>query len=163
MSEIVIGSLNRVFSLSFTFAMYKLSKSYENVSFPSSSNAYGAKIVCLSLCKETQTISPAGKKLLAIFNTGQTRTNHWNLPSIPWWLTCIKTSKSKSLRRFKYTVHPLFKALYRYTRLKYKTKVGKTGFLDRIEKNKLVFVFHQNCLKTYPHTDATQRKTQLWP
>ena len=137
MSEIVIGSLNRVFSLSFTFAMYKLSKSYENVSFPASSNAYRAKIVRLSLCKETQTISLAGKKLLAIFNTGQTWTNHWNFPSIPWWLTCIKTSKSKSLRRFKYTVHPLhplFKALYRYTRLKYKTKVEKTRFLDRIEK-----------------------------
>jgi hypothetical protein len=37
------------------------------------SNAYGAKIVRLSLCKETQTISLAGKKLLAIFNTGQTQ------------------------------------------------------------------------------------------
>ena len=45
----------------FTFAMYKLSKSCENVSFPASSNAYGAKIVRLSLCKETQTISLAGK------------------------------------------------------------------------------------------------------
>jgi hypothetical protein len=74
-------------------------------------------------------------------NTGQTRTNHWNFPSIPWWLTCIKTSKPKSLRRFKYTVHPLFKALYRYTRLKYKTKEGKTGnsgVLDRIERKYLV-------------------------
>ena len=68
----------------------------------------------LSLCKETQTISLAGKKLL--FNTGQTRTNHWNFPSIPWWLTSIKTSIYTS--RFKYTVYPLFKALYRYTRLK---------------------------------------------
>ena len=140
MSEIVIGSLNRVFSLSFTFAMYKLSKSYENVSFPASSNAYRAKIVRLSLCKETQTISLAGKKLLAIFNTGQTRTNHWNF--LPFHdgshvSRSIKTSKSKSLRRFKYIVHPLFKALYRYTRRKYKTKIGKTrysGFLDRIEK-----------------------------
>ena len=53
--------------------MYKFSKSCENVSFPGSSNAYGAKIVRLSLCKETQTISLAGKKLLAIFNTGQTQ------------------------------------------------------------------------------------------
>jgi hypothetical protein len=44
--------------------MYKLSKSCENVSFPASSNAYGAKIVRLSFCKETQTISLAGKKLL---------------------------------------------------------------------------------------------------
>ena len=131
-SQLSKYEINRVFSLSFTLAMYKLSKSCENVSFPASSNAYGAKIVRLFLCN-----SLAGKKLLAIFNTGQTRTNHRNFPSIPWWLTCIKTSKSKSLRRFKYTVHPLFKALYRYTRLKYKTKVEKTGnsgFLDRIEK-----------------------------
>lgn len=136
-SQLLKYEINRVFSLSFTLAMYKLSKSCENVSFPASSNAYGAKIVRLFLCKETRTISLAGKKLLAIFNTGQTRTNHWNFPSIPWWLTCIKTSKSKSLRCFKYTVHPLFKALYRYTRLKYKTKVGEKGnslFLDRIEK-----------------------------
>ena len=57
--------------------MYKLSKS-ENVSFPASSNAYEAKIkiVRLSLCNETETNSLAGKKLLAIFNTGQARTNH---------------------------------------------------------------------------------------
>jgi hypothetical protein len=40
---------------------------------------------------------------------------------------CIKTSNSESLIRFEYAVHQLFKALYRYTRLKYKTKVGKTG------------------------------------
>jgi hypothetical protein len=46
--------------------MYKFSKSCENVSFPGSSNAYGAKIVRLSLCKETQTISLAGKKLLPV-------------------------------------------------------------------------------------------------
>ena len=136
-SQLLKYEINRVFSLSLTLAMYKLSKSCENVSFPASSNAYGAKIVRLFLCKETRTISLAGKKLLAIFNTGQTRTNNWNFPSIPWCLACIKTSKSKSLRRFKYTVHPLFKELYRYTTLKYKTKVGKTGnsgFLDRIEK-----------------------------
>jgi hypothetical protein len=59
--------------------------------------------------------------------TNMHRTNHWNFPSIPWWLICIKTSKSESLIRFEYAVHQLFKALYRYTRLKYKTKVGKTG------------------------------------
>jgi hypothetical protein len=52
------------FSSLFEFDLYKLTKSCENVLFPASSNAYGAKIkiVRLSLCKGTHTISLAGKK-----------------------------------------------------------------------------------------------------
>jgi hypothetical protein len=36
-SQLLKYEINRVFSLSFTLAMYKLSKSCENVSFPASS------------------------------------------------------------------------------------------------------------------------------
>jgi hypothetical protein len=118
--------------------MYKLSKSSDNVSFPASSNAYGAKIkiVRLSLCKETQTISLAGKELIQV-KLEQTTETLLPFHDGSHVSRCIKTSKSKSLRRFKYIGHPLFKALNRYTRRKYKTKIGKTrnsGFLDRIEK-----------------------------
>jgi len=63
-------------------------------------------------------------------------------------------SKHRNLRRFKYIVHPLFKALYRYTRRKYKTR--NSGFLDQIEKNNLRLFFTKSVLN--PTRTRTQNK-----